>query len=269
MLADRPRRLDLPLFFLLCLALSWAIWLPRAIATLGGGKPTAGGNPLDALAVWSPGIVAALLSRLLGGKAGSAALWGQLGRWRVGVGWYLVALLYPAALWLAARGADAVLGRSYPLTLMPILRHFPPEQAFMVPVAFIFTLPNTLAEELGWRGFALPRLQRTRTALVASVLLGLFWGLWHLPMWVGFGMAAVPLGITFLGTVRDAILFTWVYNSTGGSLVPVWLLHFAMTATYYCLPRIPTHTDDVLGWIVVGAVVLGAGAERLTRHAET
>jgi membrane protease YdiL (CAAX protease family) len=184
----------------------------------------------------------------------------------VGIQWYLFVLLYPAAIWLVARTIDAVFGLAYELAFMPILTYFGPEQAIMVPVALVFAFPNTLGEELGWRGFALPRLQARYSALVSSIILGLFWGSWHIPLWIAFGQTGLPLLIDVVSMVQLAILYTWVYNSTGGSLLLVWLFHFAMTVTQYFLPRIPTLTDDVLSWSIAVLVVIIAGARHLSRH---
>jgi membrane protease YdiL (CAAX protease family) len=164
-----------------------------------------------------------------------------------------------------ARAIDAVFGRAYELTFMPILDYFGQEQAIMVPVALVFAFPNTLGEELGWRGFALPRLQAKYNALVSSTILGLFWGFWHIPLWIAFGQTRLPLFIDVVSMVQLAILYTWVYNSTGGSLLLVWLFHVAMTVTQYFLARIPTLTDDILGWGIVVLVVVMAGARHLSR----
>jgi membrane protease YdiL (CAAX protease family) len=263
-LSNYVKRFQLPLFFLLSLIISWAVWIPEAAATLGNRDVVAGGGPLDALAVWGPGLAAILLSLLTAGKAGSRALFRPIRRWRIGIQWYLFVLLYPAAIWLVARAIDGVFGQSYELTFMPILTYFGPEQAIMVPIALVFALPNTLGEELGWRGFALPRLQAKYNALVSSIILGLFWGFWHIPLWVAFGQTELPLVTNVVAMVQLAILCTWVYNSTGGSLLLAWLFHFAMTVTQYFLAPIPTLTDDILGWGIAVLVVIIAGATHLS-----
>ena len=266
MLSNYVKRFELPLFFLLSLLISWAVWIPEAAATLGGREATAAsGGPLGLLAVWGPGLSAIVLSLLMAGKAGTRELFRPIRRWRVGIQWYLLVLFYPAAIWLMACVVDAVLGRSYELTFMPILTYFGPEQAVMVPIALISVLPNTLGEELGWRGFALPKLQARYNALISSIILGLFWGVWHIPLWIALGRTGVTLPIDAVATVGAAILYTWVYNSTGGSLLLVWLFHFAMTATGYFLAQIPTFTDDILGWCIVVLVVIIAGPVHLSR----
>jgi len=266
MLSNYVKHFQLHLFFLLSLVISWAVWIPEAVATLGGRDASvAAGGPLGLLAVWGPGLSAILLSLMMAGKAGTRALFSPIRRWRVGIQWYMLVILYPAAILFIARATDAVLGRSYELTFMPILTYFSTEQAMiMVPVALISVLPNTLGEELGWRGFALPKLQTKYNALVSSIILGLIWGIWHVPLWIVLGRTGQALPIDAVNVIMPAILYTWVYNSTSGSLLLVWLFHFAMNTTGYLLAPIPTFTDEILGWIIVVLVVIIAGPAHLS-----
>jgi membrane protease YdiL (CAAX protease family) len=261
------KRFRLPLFFLLCLVISWPIWIAKAVAFLDSGKVVLTGGPLDALAVWAPGLAAILLSLLAGGRPGIGALLRPIRRWRVGIHWYLFVLLWPAALWFATLAIDTVLGRSYEPRFLPILDYFGPDQAvIMVPLALVFAFPNTLGEELGWRGFALPGLQAKLSALASSVILGAFWGLWHVPFWVGLGKTGMALLVPVVTMVGNAILYTWVYNSTGGSLLLAWLFHLSMTVTQYLLAATPTLTDDLLTWAVALVVILLTGPKHLSRR---
>lgn len=265
MLTNYRKRVRLPLFFVLCLIISWAIWIPQAIAKLSDPRAaTASSSPLNVLAVWAPALSAILLSCMRGGKAGLQSLFHPTRRWHVGIQWYLFILLYPAAVWFLARAIDTVFGQPFDFTI-PIFTYFPPEQAYMVVVALVFAFPNALGEELGWRGFALPRLQVKYNALVSSIMLGLFWAVWHLPMWIGSGIMGLDLLRSGVTITTYAIIFTWVYNNTGGSLFLAWLFHTAMTITQYFL-RIPlTLTDDILRWGVAVCVVVMAGSLHLSR----
>lgn len=265
MLSNYVKRFQLPLFFLLCLIISWAIWIPQAITKLSDPQaPIAGSSPLNMLAVWAPALSAILLSRMMEGKAGLQALFHPIRRWRVGIQWYLFILLYPTVIWFLARAIDTVLGQSFEFTI-PILTYFPPEQAYMVVVALVFAFPNTLGEEIGWRGFALPRLQAKYNALVSSIMLGLFWAVWHIPMWIANDIMGLDLLRSVVGTTTYAIIFTWVYNNTGGSLLLAWLFHTSTTITQYFLQIPPTLTDDILGWGVAILVVVIAGSPHLSR----
>ncbi len=265
MLSNYVKRFQLPLFFLLCLIISWAVWIPQAVTKLSNPQtPFAGGSPLNMLAVWAPALSAILLLRMLKGKGGPQTLFRLIRRWRVGIQWYLFILLYPAVIWFLARAIDTVLGQSFEFTI-PILTYFPPEQAYMVIVALVFAFPNALGEELGWRGFALPRLQAKYNALVSSIMLGLFWAVWHIPMWIAnniMGLDLLKLGVS---TTTCAIIFTWVYNNTGGSLLLAWLFHASLTITGCFLQTSLTLTDDILKWGVIILIVVTAGSSHLSR----
>jgi CAAX protease family protein len=109
----------------------------------------------------------------------------------------------------------------------------PPDEALaqwtLLPVFFVYIafVGGGLDEELGWRGYALPRLQQRYRALIASVILGVFWAGWHIPAWftLGSGQDAISFPVFALSTTAAAIVFTWLYNSTGGSLPLVILAH--------------------------------------------
>jgi membrane protease YdiL (CAAX protease family) len=162
------------------------------------------------------------------------------------------------------------MGQRYELGPALLTSTFTAATAFMVPIAvlftLLFTLPYAIGEELGWRGFALPRLQARHEPLVASVILGLFWGFWHTPAWIAWDsteLALLPLTIMVLSTVVTAILFTWIFNRTGGSLLLVVLFHTSITSKGYFLPSLPTLTEEVLLALIALAVVFGGG---LTIH---
>jgi len=264
-LSEYLKRSPFLLFFLLSLVISWAIWVPQAAVTLGIAESAIPPeSPLMLLSVWGPGLAAIIVTLVMAGKAGLHKLFHPIRYWSVGIQWYLFVLFYPAAIWLVGRAIDTLLGQSYELTI-PILTHFGPEQAMMVPVALLSAFPNTLGEELGWRGFALPKLQAKYNALVSSVILGLLWGFWHIPLWIANGQTGLPLLVDVLAIVAPAILFTWVYNNTGGSLLLAWLFHWAMTITGYFLAPLPTLTDDILKWGVVILVVIIARPAHLSR----
>lgn len=237
--------LRLTLFFALTLAISWSVWVPMAVQKMTG-KEAPTGSPLNALAVWAPALAAVIALLVTKEREGVDRLFAQLKRWRTGVHWYLFALLYPAAIWFAAFGIDRLMGRSYPVTYFALAHLFKPEQAYMIVLALVFVLPNTLGEELGWRGFALPELLNNHGALAASLILGGFWAAWHLPMWLMYGKTGLPLAASFIWTVAITVVFTWIYLGSGNCLTLAWLFHSSLTATGYLLSSIPTFTDDFI-----------------------
>ena len=268
MVSNFVKRFQLLLFFLLSLIISWSIWIPQTIRVMDGNQDmAAGSNPVNLLAVWGPALSAIILSRYLSGKVGTRRIFHQLQRWHVKFYWFLLVLLYPAAVWLIARGIDILLGYSHDFSFLPLASYFGPEKSWMVIIAIVLALPNALGEELGWRGFALPRLQSHFNALVASIILGIIWGIWHIPMWMAFGMREFfPMFVDVSILILPAILYTWIYNSTGASLLLIWLFHFSMTITQYFLPSAPTHTVDFVNLGIVILVIFVFGYRHLSTN---
>ena len=94
-------------------------------------------------------------------------------------------------------------------------------------LAFSIVPGSALGEEIGWRGYALPRLQARMSALSASLIIGPIWALWHLPLWLTGAPGRTPTlyAAFFASVIALSVILTWVYNSTGGSLLMVVLLH--------------------------------------------
>jgi len=161
--SDLARRRPLLTFFVSCYALSWALWIPLAVfrdavpGTVGVLAVLIGSNV--------PSVMAIFLTVLSGRHDATRALLGQLLIWRVGVRWYLV-LLGPTVLVLGAITGVAVV-RGGPLAALAV-----PIGSAIITLAFMTFPGSALGEEIGWRGFALPRLQAGRSALTASLILG-------------------------------------------------------------------------------------------------
>jgi membrane protease YdiL (CAAX protease family) len=206
-------------FFVLTYAISWFLWLPLVVSR--DGSPTGFGSVLQALGSLVPSSVAIGLVAVLYGRAGIRTLLRRLLIWRVGAGWW-VAVVSLSALALGAVGLSVLVGGDTPdvTTTIP--------GAVVLFVIFIF--PGSAGgEELGWRGFALPQLQARRSALGASVVLGVAWGVWHLPLYLT-GADIRPLSLFapwVLLTVAASVIYTWMYNGTGGSLLIVVVFHAA------------------------------------------
>jgi membrane protease YdiL (CAAX protease family) len=117
-----------------------------------------------------------------------------------------------------------------------------------------------MGEELGWRGYALPRLQARQSALLASIVLGLLSGLWHLPLFLTQGdpRASLPFGWFLIGIVLAAIVVTWVYNHTQGSLLIALLLHTttALTSSFLSSAATAPVFEVVVQLVAVSIIVL-------------
>jgi uncharacterized protein len=218
-----------------------------------------------------PSVVAILLTAVVFGRGALSKLLGRLLIWRVNPLWYLVVILGPVALVGGAVALNALLGGPALSLGMPLLG-----VAFFL--AFSIFPGSALGEEIGWRGYALPRLQARRSALVASLILAPIWALWHLPLWLVGWLQGEPFRTPSLyaafvvSAFALSVLLTWVYNGTGGSLLMVVLLHATVN-----LP-ITLSIDELgnratvpvllyFGLLVVGAivVVIVAGPEHLSR----
>ena len=241
----------LAVYFSLAFALAWACWVPAALSeqeVIGGSLPTA---LLVVLGTFAPSVAAVLAAARKGGGAGTRALLGQLLRWRVGPGWYAVALFGPAALMLVAIGLHVALGGAAP--------DFPkPSRWPLVAVNLVLVLlvGGPLGEELGWRGFALPRLQARHGALRASVVLGIVWALWHLPLFAvpGAPQGQVPFLLFVVQAIALSIFFAWAYNGSAGSLPVVLLLHASVNTWAGALRILPEATGSLAPWLLATAL---------------
>jgi membrane protease YdiL (CAAX protease family) len=140
--------------------------------------------------------------------------------WRVDPRWYLVVVLGPAALAGGMVGLNTFLGGPALSLGMPLL-------TAVILLAFMIFPGSALGEEIGWRGYALPCLQAGRSALSASLILGVIWGFYHLPLFFTGQAFRSPtiLVPSLISTIALSIILTWVYNSTGGSLLMVVVIH--------------------------------------------
>ncbi len=158
------------------------------------------------------------------GKAGLRDLTQRTLRWRVGLGWWAVALFLPALLTLISIGINIALGGKIPGFT------FFRQDWMLAPVFFLMTIVGgPLGEEFGWRGFALPKLQGQWGPLMASLILGTIWGLWHIPQFLLPGSLHAMIGIGLLpvyvvGEIVLSMIMTWIYNKTRGSLLVGGLL---------------------------------------------
>ena len=134
---------------------------------------------------------------------------GRIVHWRVAPIWYGVVLLGPVLLMLAGLALEVALLGGRPPSLGALIG--------VLPILVIITV--TLGEEVGWRGYALPALQARYGALVSSVILGVLWALWHLPAFFNpdTHYSNLPFVLQLALQIPLAILFTWVFNSTGGA----------------------------------------------------
>lgn len=217
-------------FFGLTFLISGAAAVPL-IASLHGLLPVAVPPFLGLVAAVGPGIAALAITILEDGQAGARLLLGSALRWRVGIAWYLVALLFAPIALAASFALNTWLGAPFP----SLTNRLPA----LLPLFLILTLQTGFGEELGWRGFAQRRLQATLSPLRAALVVGTVWSLWHLPLflipgsmqwqlWRAGGVFAAICGYTVY-LLFTAVLYALLMNASGSLLIPM-LLHGSTNA---------------------------------------
>ena len=241
---------------MLTYALAWLAWPVWAL----GLYP----NPVFPFA---PFLAALLVLGVTRGRTGMVGLLGRMVRWRVGLRWYAVALLLPVAITLAAAVFNVLLGAQAPSSAE--LGGW----TGLLPTFFLMLLIPGLGgawEEPGWRGFALPRLQAGRSALFASLILGVLIAGWHLPL-MFVGQVHYADLLTIMGAV---IIFNWVFNNANGSVLIIMLMHATNnTISGQLFGTMFSGADSVRqSWLVAAlwctvaiVVVLWAGPAHLSR----
>jgi len=182
-----PRRYSLLAFFLLAFVISWICWVPAAAASWGVFPWQLPPVLTGLFGAFGPSLAAIILTITIDGAPGLSRLLWRLLWWRAGIQWYAFVLVFPAAISLATSALYISFGGAAPDFADPPVLHLyplPPELSgvgpwTLLPFVFLQTLlfSSPMGEEIGWRGYALPRLQASRSALWASVILGLLWGL--------------------------------------------------------------------------------------------
>jgi uncharacterized protein len=233
------RRHDLLLYFVLAFLLSWLAW------------PLVALNPESSpLLPFGPLIAAAVVAALSGGLR---ELFGQLGRWRSAPRWYLAAVLVPvaaaalAAVVTVAAGGSASVGSTVP-------------NAAQVAATFLSTvLLVGLFEEVGWRGYALPRLQQRMSGRRAALLLGVIWAAWHLPELVSDPTGQRPVIQFVIFVVAQSVFLSWLYNGSAAGLPLVIISHATVdTAARFGLPPFVASSPQLVWWSLAGVWVVTA-----------
>jgi uncharacterized protein len=260
------RRFPVAALVILTFGLTWLLEIPRVLDARGELP-----FPFPFWAVilmgWMPGVAAIIVAAATGGRAAIRTLFRRVLIWRAGWPWYLLVIGGTAAIWFTAVLLNPVFGGSglqLPEFSLDLLL------GCVINVALLFLVNS---EELVWRGSMLPRLQARWSALGASVFIGVFEGLFHLPVFFqpGSDQAAAGLPVFVIGSIAGAVVFTWLFNNTMGSLLLVQLFHVFANTWITLFSAAPA--DNVIsqwlfnGLLVVLAtiVVIACGARRLSR----
>ena len=262
------KRYAVLIYFVLAVVLSWGI----IVLTVGAGNlpvPAALADELGPMLyvgmLVGPSAAGLLMLGLTEGRAGLRDLLSRLGRWRVGVRWWLVALL--------AAPVSA-------LVVLLVLSLFSPDFApaiftaenpgSMLLTALLTGVMVALFEEIGWTGFAIPQMRTRYGVLATGLIVGAVWGAWHfLPFWeadtfrAGLPFALL-IGRLFTWLVAFRVLMVWLYDRTG-SLLLAMVMHAMLVATTQVLPSLALSGVPLLVWLGAWALALwGLAAAALT-----
>lgn len=249
-------------YFLLAFGWSWLFWLP--VALTGMDISVTPGIVWFTIGIFGPAVAAILLTCLTGDKQERRDYWERLiGFRRIGPGWCAIIILIAPAYSVLAILAGFMIHGTIPAFDTAVGYVLDP--LTIIPFAILKMVYGPLPEELGWRGYALDRLQRKWNALVSSLILGVIWAVWHTPLFFMRGslMSEVfPLWSTQFwvamgpGILAGAVVMTWIYNNTQRSTLAAILFHFMMNFTGEFL-RLPGEIKTYqFVWLTIIALVV-------------
>lgn len=243
-------------YFLFTFLLSWIFFIGVVLLSGGPSAESPGLTVLQSILVFlgvvSPSMVALLLLYRSGAREQLQKIFNKVFQWKVGIRWYLFATGYIVFIKLLVAGLHKMLTGLWPV--------FGPEPWYLMAGAILISTWVQAGEEIGWRGFALPRLTEKFGLPLSAVLLGLIWAVWHLPLF--FVPGASTYGQSFLlytlQVTALSVTLGWLYWRSGGSLLLTMLMHAAVNNTKDIVPSAVNETikpyflnASLVGWLTV------------------
>jgi membrane protease YdiL (CAAX protease family) len=260
-------------YIVIAFAFTWFFWGLAVLEARGliSSLPV----PALFLGAFGPMVAAVMITAQESGRAGLRSLLSRIVHWRVAPFWYGVAFLGPIVLALGAMALHMVLG-GQPPNLLAMIGALPTVLALSV----YMLIQVGIGEEIGWRGYALPKLQTGYSALISSVILGVLWALWHLPVFFNpaTSYGNTPFWVFLVFLLPFPIVYTWIFNSTGGSVLMAMILHAVTNASIGPLWKATPEYSNALSstdvyllqaavlWGVAIVLVLVFGPRNLSRH---
>ncbi len=247
-------------FFVLTFLFSWLMWLPGILYTYQLINP--GQFVIDLIKIMNlvggigPSLIAFIITFKNEGKHGAKQIFNRILKVKLGY-WYLpIFLIIPVLLVLAHILNMILFGASFPQTGLL-------SEPWWIPVVFLIFFILQFSEEFGWRGYALDRLQSRWDAFVSSLIIGVLWATWHLPMFLSNGFPHfenhLPFGQLFITLITASILITWLQNNCKGSLVPAFIIHSFINFSGEVLPLIEKNKEavgDYTAWMIVNVLLI-------------
>jgi membrane protease YdiL (CAAX protease family) len=235
-------------FFVFAFLISWSIWISVRLFLAQKGVF----HPFYFAGVFGPFLSAVIVSGITERWSGLRQWFRKTFNFRINIGWYLIGgLLGPIGVALFQLGLYLFLGgesdfsKAYPWWKYLII----------VPIWALFAGGN---EEPGWRGFALPKLLKRQSPLVASLFLGLMWAIWHIPLTLSTGGKDVNYHWFFwfiFNTVGLSFIMTWLYFKSSKSVIPVMLFHQGTNHVWHYFPMPSDVIPGLPDWIVLKTIV--------------
>jgi membrane protease YdiL (CAAX protease family) len=253
---------NLFLFLVIAFGWSWLLWLPSVIISVTDSQSLmywmydvemSLGLGLIAIvgifATFGPLVAAFTVTGLTEGREGMRRFWRRFWDVRLAGVWLLVSFLLPILLIALPRIIVVPLG--YPLQLAWA------SQPLVLVGWFLNNLTRSggISEEFGWRGYALPRLQARWNALVSSIILGVIWTVWHLPLWfvAGSSQQGSSFWLFLANLVLLSVLYTWLSNNARGSILVAVVFHAMLNTVSQMFPE---PTANLFYWVLLGLTVV-------------
>ena len=250
------------LFFFVTFAYSWLLWLPSILSGLGVEIPfdvtvyTAVMVPIGAFA---PMLAALTLIFRERQREGVKAFFRKAFEFKVKPLYYIIAFTLPIIIHALAHYLAPIMGLEVANTLFPT--DLPVSPIIMaIPYFFLMLLIGGGQEEFGWRGYAQQPMQERFGVVPASLLIGLIWGFWHLPLWVmpGDGHSTYPFIAFLIMTTSISIVYAWIFNSSGKKLIIAIIFHAMNNTAAPLIPflRMEDGKPETAYWIYAGVNVV-------------
>jgi uncharacterized protein len=248
----------LVVYFTLAYFISWLIWLPLILPKFGIYVLPVLPKYHHYLGSFGPMIAAFIVKYSYEGGQGVKDLLQRMLQWKVNWVWYVVVLIVPVLLVIAAGYADGLINQQpFSMKGFSTSNEFPglgPAGYFLFN---FFTFG--IGEETGWRGYALPALQKRFSALKSTVILTVGWACWHIPAFIYrpsySQMDAAGIAGFFMSLLMGAVVLTWLYNSTKGSLLIAAIFH-AMIELMFISANITSKMSSYMGATIMVAAIL-------------
>jgi membrane protease YdiL (CAAX protease family) len=253
-------RSKLAIFVFVALAFVWAWGVGFAATQVKAYSP--GLNvALMIVAGFGPSLAGIAVVAFFSSRAGLRDWARRCLNWHVGWRWFVLAFLAPPALMLCALAVHATLAGEFPA--LPASGHIP---LAIANFGLVLLIGGPLGEEFGWRGYLMPAISAKLNWRTASLLIGVVWGVWHLPLFymADTAQSQMAIPVFLLNILAGSVVFGWLFERTQGSVLPALVLHTSLNAWAGILVIVPTAATGRPYTLVTGLLVLIAAALLLT-----